>query len=408
MSYKAPYIDKTGYHYPSYQDILDDIITRFQEIYGDGIYLGSDSQDYEIISIFAMKIYHAFQAVELAYNAHSPVTAIGTALDYVVALNGINRIQGTNSVATLTLTGTAGTVINKGIVSDIEGRLWDLPETVTLDGNGSASVDATCRETGVVTAEAGAISRIMTPTLGWVSVTNTGAATAGTYTESDASLRARQVNSVAMPSQSILSGLKGALQAINGIESVDVYENDTNTTDINTGITAHSICAVLDYDPSNTDLPDIIARTILNYKSCGCSTYNVSDSGEYKVSREITDAATGQPYTVKYQRIESVDIGVTVAITRAAGYSTAYVEKITTALVEYLNSLGAGQTVSIAMLSAVVMNCNENLANPDFVVTSVSAAKGTETREASDVVFDADEFYKRAHGRSDYITINVT
>lgn len=84
MAYFKPYIDGTGYHYPTYNDIRDDMMDRFRQIYGQDIYLGNDSQDYQMISIFALKIYDTFQAVELDYNNRSPKTAIGTALDALV------------------------------------------------------------------------------------------------------------------------------------------------------------------------------------------------------------------------------------------------------------------------------------------------------------------------------------
>lgn len=395
MSYFTPFVDESGYHYPSYNDIVDDLVTQFQQIYGDGIYLGSDSQDYQIISIFALKIYDAFQAVELAYNAHSPLTAIGTALDYVVAINGINRVQGTASKAQVTLTGTAGTVVTNGIVSDVEGRLWDLPESVTLDGNGTATVTATCRETGVVSAQAGAITRIMTPTIGWVSVTNAEAAVTGTVTETDSALRARQVTSVAQPSQTILSGLKGALLALDGVDGCEVYENDTSSTDAR-GITAHSVCAVVDYDNSDADVKEAIASTILMYKSCGCDTYG-------STSQNVTDEGTGQQYTIKFQQMTPVDVAVDVEITPKAGYSQAYVAQIQTALVEYLNSLEAGQTINVSMLAAVVMNVNASLLNPAFVVDSVKAAKSGSTPGVADITFN---FYEVAHGNVTTISVD--
>lgn len=52
MAYFKPYIDGTGYHYPTYNDIRDDMMDRFRQIYGQDIYLGNDSQDYQMISIF--------------------------------------------------------------------------------------------------------------------------------------------------------------------------------------------------------------------------------------------------------------------------------------------------------------------------------------------------------------------
>ena len=375
MSYFTPKIDATGYHYPSYQDILDDLISQVQAIYGSGIYLGSDSQDYQMISIFAQKIYDAYQAVELAYNSHSPVTAIGAALDDIVAINGIKRAQGTKSVATLTLSGIEGTVVTNGIVSDVAGVLWDLPETVTIGSGGTATAQATCRQTGVYTAAPNTITRIMTPTIGWVSVTNSASAVTGTFVEADSSLRARQATSVAMPSQTILTGLRGALLALDCVNQCIVYENDTNSTLVSpdplAGLPAHSICCVVDYDTNAATVADdkvAIATTILNYKSCGCGTWGGT-------SQTVTDSM-GQSYTIYFQGMSKSLESINITITPLDGYSQAYIEKIQLEVMNLLDTFTAGQTLTSAMISAVAMNANEDLSKPAFTVTGATIKQG--------------------------------
>ena len=57
MAYTAPYIDELGMHIPTYDDILQDLLTSMKQIFGSDIYLDEDSMDYQQISIFARKIY---------------------------------------------------------------------------------------------------------------------------------------------------------------------------------------------------------------------------------------------------------------------------------------------------------------------------------------------------------------
>ena len=57
MAYFAPYIDATGFHYPTYQDIVDDMVAGAKSIFGSDLYLENDSADYQLISIFASKTY---------------------------------------------------------------------------------------------------------------------------------------------------------------------------------------------------------------------------------------------------------------------------------------------------------------------------------------------------------------
>lgn len=92
MAYFAPYIDETGLHIPTYSDILDDQLQQAKNIFGQDLYLGTDSQDYQYISTFAVKMSDTLQAVQFAYDSHGPGSAIGTALDGLVKLNGIKRI----------------------------------------------------------------------------------------------------------------------------------------------------------------------------------------------------------------------------------------------------------------------------------------------------------------------------
>ena len=49
MSYFPPYVDQTGYHYPTYNDVLAYLVEGAKNIFGQDIYLGSDSQDYQLL-----------------------------------------------------------------------------------------------------------------------------------------------------------------------------------------------------------------------------------------------------------------------------------------------------------------------------------------------------------------------
>ena len=91
MTYFKPYVDSTGLHIPTYNDILEDMIAAMKQIYGDDIYLDNSSPDYQLLSIFALKQSDTLQALAYAYNARSPETAIGASLDSVVKLNADNQ-----------------------------------------------------------------------------------------------------------------------------------------------------------------------------------------------------------------------------------------------------------------------------------------------------------------------------
>lgn len=130
MAYFAPYIDAAGLHIPTYTDIRDDLIAEFKRIYGQDIYLDNDSQDYQMISAFALKSYDTLQLLQIIYNNRGPKTAVGSALDGLVKLNGIKRKMASYSSCVLSLAGNVGTFIKGGIVEDNAGVKWSLPDEV--------------------------------------------------------------------------------------------------------------------------------------------------------------------------------------------------------------------------------------------------------------------------------------
>lgn len=390
MSYFKPYIDDSGYHYPTYNEILEELVTDMQDIFGSGIYLGNDSQDYQLLSRIAEKIYDTYQVCEIVYNSHSPATAIGTGLDYIVAINGIARKQATRSTVSVEIRGTAGTTIENGMIADENGFFWELPPIVIIGDNGMVEVDATCRDAGLAQAEPGTVNRIMTPTMGWESVSNSGAAVTGTVIETDAELRARQAESVAQPSQSMKQGLQGALSALADVSRCYVYENDTSITDEN-GVPSHSVCCIVEGGDDEE-----IARTILFRKGCGCGTH-----GTTEITVQDDDE---QDYKIKFSRPRQVDVDIEIEISRRPGYTEATPTEITGAVAEYLNTFSIGTDLTTSIIWMVAQQINADYRAPAFSVTSIKAARHGGELGVGDIVIAYDEV---ARGNATYIKVNV-
>ena len=299
MAYFAPYIDATGFHFPTYQDIVDDIVAGAKSIFGNDIYLENDSADYQLISIFALKTYDTMQAMAMAYNSRSPATAVGVGLDAVVKINGIARKAGSRSTADVVITGTAYTQIVNGSVKDANDVVWNLPANVSIPTGGTITVTATCSEVGPVAAGAGEINKINTPTYGWLSVTNPAAAVIGTETETDSELRVRQTESVAGPSQTMLAGTYAAIKAIDNVQRLAVYENDTNISVVDPlnpyGLPAHSVACVVEGGDAQS-----IADAILRHKGIGCATYG-------SISETVVDQG-GWSNTIYFSRPTAVPV----------------------------------------------------------------------------------------------------
>ena len=397
MAYFKPYIDETGYHYPTYNEILEYLIDRMQTIYGSGIYLGNDSPDYEMLSTFAELTYDTYQSGEILYNAQSVETAMGIGLDYQAALVGISRKQPTKSAVTLTLTGVADTVITGGVCADANGYLWDLSGSVTIGDGGTATATAYCREYGFISAQPNTITRIMTPTLGWESVTNAEAVVAGTAVEKDSELRARFRMSAALSSTGMLDSLHSAILAIADVIRCVVYENDTHETNA-LGLPANSVCCVVEGGENMA-----VAETIWKKKGNGVLTYG-GESGDTNLVQCTVYDQSNNAHTVSFARLAYVDISVEVDILPKNGYTEETSTKIQMAVANYLSGFGIGVDLDVSTLWSAVISVNENPQAPLFSVRSVKAARGSNTPGTADVQIAFNEV---AHVSADDVVINV-
>jgi uncharacterized phage protein gp47/JayE len=397
MSYTAPYIDsQAGLVIPTYIDIRDDLIEQFKGIYGQDCYLETDSADYQWICIVALRIYDALQSVQLAYNNRAPGTAIGSGLDQIVKMNGIARKAATYSTCEVVLTGTIGTIITNGVVSDSSGYKWDLPASVTLISTGSpatgqATVTATCQTVGAISALIGDITIITTPTAGWTAVENLVAASIGTAVETDAALRTRQSLSVLRPSTDLVGGTIAGIASIETVTRYNVVENATNADDIH-GNPPHSITCVVE-GGTNAEVAEEI------WLNRGIGVYTNGDV-EYDYIDPITFITT----TIRFYRPVYVPIYVTATVYPLTGYTTATENAIQIALSNYLNALQIGEDVTVSALYAAAMAATSDLYKPTFSITELTIGKVVSPQDAVDIVLD---FNETAYGEIENITINT-
>jgi uncharacterized phage protein gp47/JayE len=362
----AAYVDATGIHAPSYVQVVNYLTSQFQAIYGQDIVTTPDSQDGQMIGIFALAISDLNAACIAVYNSFSPSTAQGVGLSSVVKINGLAREVPSQSTVQLLLTGEAYTVITNGIAQDDAGNSWALPAAVEIPASGQITVTGTCTVPGATQALPNTITRIATVTLGWQAVTNPAAAVLGAPLESDAALRQRQATSTAEPSMTVLSGIVGAILALPGVTACKPYENDTGTD--YTGITppigvdplpAHSISMVVEGGD-----PVAICQTILDHKTPGCYTYGTT--------RHTVDDNYGLPHDIGFFIPTVVQVGVNIALKAGAGYSTIIGNGISQAVADYINGLGSGEPVvwSKLWLPANLCDATTGLALPGNATAS--------------------------------------
>ncbi|EPL8665832.1 baseplate J/gp47 family protein [Klebsiella pneumoniae] len=323
-----------GISAPDYQTVLDTITGYFQQIYGSDAYLEPDSKDGQLVALVALAIHDANNTAISVYRSFSPATALGDALTSNVKINGITRRAATNSTVDLLLTGTVGTTITNGSVRDTNGVVWNLPATVVIGSDGTVVATATCANSGAVAAVAGSVNGINTPTRGWASVTNPLAATVGVAAETDAELRVRQSQSVALASLTPFDAVDSAIANVEGVTRHKLFENDTETTDAN-GLPEHSISAVVEGGDATE-----IANTIRSVKGQGVSTYGTT-------AVVVTDKY-GNPYTIRFSRPVDVPVYVSITLKALTGYTSDIGDEMKAAVASYINSLAIGDGVLLS------------------------------------------------------------
>ena len=357
---------------PAFDDILSSLKASFRLIYGEDAYLEADSQDGQLLAIFARALHDCNMATVAAYNSFSPQTAVGNGLSNVVKINHMQRLVATKSQINLTLVGQAGTTITNGIVGDDDGNRWFLPSVVTIPPAGTIIATAEAEALGAINAPIGSATRILTPTAGWQSVTNATAATPGQPVESDAALRARQEITPALNSYTVVSGLAAAIKALSGVTYGVIYENDTNTTDAN-GIPAHSIACVV-----KGGVASAIAQTIYERKGPGVGTHGTT-------TVTITDIS-GAARDIKFFIPSEVPIKVAVSLVPGVGYTTNTADAIKRAVVDFINGLDIGEDLVVSRLYGPAL-LSGSAQSESYKITALQAALAPGgTLATSDVV----------------------
>ena len=384
------YIDATGPHRPDYPTALAYLQDAYRAIYGADVYLEADSQDGQFLAVLAQMGSDVLAYAVSTYNNMSPSTASGAGLSRVVKINGIRRQVATYSTVDLLLVGQVGAVIVNGQAQDTLGQLWNLPNTVTIPTGGSITVTATANDIGDLSAPAGTVTKIATPTLGWQTVTNAAAASVGAPVESDAALRTRQRTSTALPSLTVMDGIVGAVANVAGVDRYAGYENDTGSTDAN-GIPAHSISIVADGGAAAD-----VAAAIALHKTPGTGTYGTTSS-------VVTDSR-GVPNTIRFYRPTDVPIKAAITIKALTGYTTGYGALIQQAVADVINALGIGDDVLLTKLY-VPANLPGTSQGATFNITALTIGRVSGSLGSADIVL---AFNEAASALTSNIVLTVT
>lgn len=342
--------------------IREEFNQRWKDAFGTSIRLDDRSffgQSTGIISEVAALIWELLEAVN---SSQDPDKATGAALDALCTLTGTLRPPATNSVVTLTLTGTptsttvpegsivttdstlvsfettedatidvldawvastsyavddrvtngdnayqctvAGTADSSGGPTTEEESITDGGVTWTFLGNGTGAVDvlAQATETGPVVASARDLVSISSAIPGWDSVINLLDATLGRDVATDEELRQLREAELSGAGNTPIDALRADLLEVDLVEAVTVFVNNTDTTDVD-GMPPHSVEAMVRGPESpDADFDQSIFDALLANVAAGIKTHGT-------ITGTATDSQNTS-HTMKFSRPTNVPIYV--------------------------------------------------------------------------------------------------
>ena len=360
------YVDSTGVIIPDTGDLLTTVQDEYKQAFGEDMPLNPSTPQGILITGETLARDAVVRNNAAVANQINPNVAGGVFLDAIWALTGGQRVAAVRSTVTATLTGVSGTTVPQGsIAATSAGDQFQTISTVTIGMSGSVSANFESVVAGAIPCAAGALTQIVSQVLGWETVTNADAAIVGSGTESDEKSRSRRRNTLGLLGRSLSVSILSAVYAVADVRSAVYRENFSTSAETIDGILidANSIYVCVD-----GGLASDIGQALLSSKSGGCGY-----TGDTTVS--VTDATSGQVYSVKFQRPDEIQILVRVTVKSAASISDPE-SVVVDAIVAYANGeldgedgLTVGEDVSPFEIGGAV-----NRANPTIYVRKVEIA----------------------------------
>lgn len=313
-------IGPSGLTVATQAELLAGFDADYETIYGADINLSSDTPDGQQINIFIQAVLDLEDLLVQINNMFDPDNAVGVILDQRCAINGVQRQQGTFTITNITI------VTNQNAnffgldqseqavytVADNAGNQWQLVTTQLGISPGTNVFVFQAAAPGANLTVPNTITVPVSVVLGVTSINNpTPATTVGTNEESDAALKIRRQKSVGFPSQGYFRSLYAALSNINGITSVELFENRTGAPDGNSidpayplGTPGHCIWVIVAGSPSTPLSPAWSSTTTYAYGAVASSAgINYISWKNSNLNNAVTDAASWGVYNPVAQAI---------------------------------------------------------------------------------------------------------
>ena len=315
-----------GFRRKSYPDILDDLILKSRELFGEDINVTSRSALGLLLRLFAWGLALVWQLAEKVYLSGFMSTSEGIDKDRHAQSLGIIRLGKRPATGYITVYGEDGTEIEEGfIVANKRGTEYRTFTNYVIE-KGEAKVYVESIEVGKETnSEIEEVTEIITPVAGIDRVENLEPILGGADEETDAELQQRYNESLSKAGASTTASITASVLDVEGVTSVIVDENDTEETN-EEGIPPHSIAVYVVGGDKNT-----IAMTILNTKAGGIQAY-----GDTKV--KVKDVS-GTEREIGFTYAEENKVNVEVDVVTDSNYHRLGDTKVKDTVIAFLGGV---------------------------------------------------------------------
>lgn len=335
-------ITETGYHRPTFEEILADLTLKTKEMFGEDIDVSEQTPLGKLLNIMAYVRGKDHEEAEHIYYSRFPNTANGTNLDRLCPFVGLTRNPATPARYTVTVTGEAGTTIPVGFLVATESGIefYNTIETAIKDGETTCTITVECTEAGTIgNVPESDIVEIPSPEAGIDSVKGERCISEGNDEESDYELRKRILIVGEGAGSGNEASIRASLLRVPTVTGATVVVNETDETD-GDGNPPHSIAC---YVAGGADKEQEIGEAIFKTKPAGIPTI-----GTTKVV--IIDDG-GYSHIIRYNTLKSVPVTVAITVSKTADYEgTTGAAEIKSNIEEYINGLGLGADVILSAL----------------------------------------------------------
>ncbi len=393
-------LNSVGFVTPTLSELREQMNADLRASFGDSIDLGDKSAFGQIVGIIAEQIHSVWEQAEAINSSQDADKASGASLEGLSALTGTFRPASAYSVAPVTLTGLALTVVAAGssisttstskkflttenavfaaapawviatgyVIGDtvtnaskiyrctVAGTSAVAPTATTTEvvdgtvtwtyvGAGVAYEDVTARAelTGPVTAYARDLATIVTPTGGWQSVINLLDAAPGRDVAPDAELRLLREQELSEGGNTTIDALRAEILGDPDVLSVNIFVNNSDYTDAE-GVPPHSVEALVRI-PVGPAFDQRMFDILIDGVACGVRTHGISSG--YAVDDQ------GTSHLMKFSRPIEQNVYATLnVVVDAAFFPGDGIALVKQAVVDWGDQQANGKNVVSSAVSA--------------------------------------------------------